>query len=1488
MKREPRSLLTRPLALLLAAALAAGPLPLPVLAAETQPPAAVQPATPETAAAAEETETPAPQPAETETTEPPATPAPETTATPENAQPALMTLAEAVPLAGETEPAAGDTITIDGIEYEVTRAATADRNGALTLTDGKAASGALVLADDTAYAGGLYDITELDDNAFDGNTALTSLDMSASSVKSIGKYCFRGCTALSDVRFAEDTVTNMLYTGVFSGCTSLTELSIPSVNLSAKYNNSAFSGSSIRTLTIYELSGSGIKANILNAMPDGFTLDLLADISSTALVNTTFGATKDVTLNLLVQEDVDHYKTVFEGKDVTVQLYGSSGQEVLANVTDGTGASTGYATLAEAIAAINTSSDNGPFTIDILDNGTVEWGGAAPNKATTVDFGGASVNLPATLTLQAPLTIQNITNINSDTDTLTTLVAGEHAFAMIDGGSFGFAEIRGSDLTFEGTLPGGKFGGGAQAQLVGAGDIPTVTCKNVGRTDYYYNLPNMTGFAELVLDGAYLEADATEAYSNQLDGAKAVTLKDGGLTVNKPAEIEKLSGNGELRIAEGASLAVTGSASGSFTLPEVTGTELSSEVLSLPAGSEITLTNQAGEPVTITEPVVEDPAVTVTGGSLDAEGYATLADAFAAITADAGDRYTLTLQKNTALEATGKDGVRPLTELPAKALVIDGNGHTLTQNVDNKDNVVAASADLTLRNVNMDADRMILELRADSAVLTVENTVSGAVAKLDDESKNGATIAVYAREDGVNVVGHISGSGKNKGGEIRLAGFGSQTEPTEACPSVGSSSDGDKAGKLILENSWVVSGYGSKIANQASAWGNAVIRTAGGMLIPANQQAANPSSWTVEDGAVADLYVTKASNGFNYLSINALGSASGKTQIHIVGDEAPATGDTLVKVPANKSQNATFVIAEDSVDKLGGLVLVREESGNYVLQEKEVEDPVVKVTGGSLDAEGYATLADAFAAITADAGNSYTLTLLCDQTFDADTTLPDAALTIDGSGCTLTMAAGNTLTAQNSLTLKNVELAMQGATLTYTGSGSKKELVFEDSVTGTLSHISDTSGARYLSIVLEADSFVFETITGTTTDDNLQNATTTLYLTGFGSEEAPVDLKNKVLNLSAIELDDCWLTASGDASYLGVVRAASANAQGALTLTGDTTLAGFGLKENGKFEVRMPADATLTVTGNYSRQYPVVLTLTGTAEDGHLLIDAPKIRKDGAFAITGLDEAVKLCWDGDTRQFTLNCPPAIAMAEEAELYKDAYTKPVLALTDAQGIASISINGVERFAYEEGSPWLTVTPEADWLTQGENTVTATDVTGLTASFTFRYDAPADYGKVDEALGKIPADLSGYTEASVQALEAARDAVVEGIGSSDQALVDEMAQDILDAIAALEPVPSTDPDQPADPDRPADDDGDSHDTNNTNNSNTANNANSSQSSQAANSQADSASGSAAQPVQAAAAVIPQTADAAMPALWALLAAAALGGATVLTLLRRKHGQ
>ena len=226
----------------------AGVCPAPVLAAELERPAAVQAATPEQAAPAEDGDTQTP-PAPEQPEEIPAqaefqAPAPDEKE-PVTVQPAAVPslLAAEVPV---DAPAVGETITIDGITYEVTSLPTEKANGKLTLTDGKAYTGALVLADGIEYAGGKYDVTDLAANAFSGNTALTSVDMTDSSVSSIGQSCFKGCTALTNVQFAADTITNMMKSGVFSGCTSLTRLTIPSLNLSSKYNNSAFSGSSIQ------------------------------------------------------------------------------------------------------------------------------------------------------------------------------------------------------------------------------------------------------------------------------------------------------------------------------------------------------------------------------------------------------------------------------------------------------------------------------------------------------------------------------------------------------------------------------------------------------------------------------------------------------------------------------------------------------------------------------------------------------------------------------------------------------------------------------------------------------------------------------------------------------------------------------------------------------------------------------------------------------------------------------------------------------------------------------------------------------------------------------------------------------------------------------------------------------------------------------------------------------------------------------------------
>ena len=62
-------------------------------------------------------------------------------------------------------------------------------------------------------------------------------------------------------------------------------------------------------------------------------------------------------------------------------------------------------------------------------------------------------------------------------------------------------------------------------------------------------------------------------------------------------------------------------------------------------------------------------------------------------------------------------------------------------------------------------------------------------------------------------------------------------------------------------------------------------------------------------------------------------------------------------------------------------------------------------------------------------------------------------------------------------------------------------------------------------------------------------------------------------------------------------------------------------------------------------------------------------------------------------------------------------------------------------------------------------------------------PADYAAVDAALGKIPADLTAYTDETVEALRAAAAAVIRGKAIAKQAEVDAMAEAIERAISEL---------------------------------------------------------------------------------------------------------
>ena len=69
--------------------------------------------------------------------------------------------------------------------------------------------------------------------------------------------------------------------------------------------------------------------------------------------------------------------------------------------------------------------------------------------------------------------------------------------------------------------------------------------------------------------------------------------------------------------------------------------------------------------------------------------------------------------------------------------------------------------------------------------------------------------------------------------------------------------------------------------------------------------------------------------------------------------------------------------------------------------------------------------------------------------------------------------------------------------------------------------------------------------------------------------------------------------------------------------------------------------------------------------------------------------------------------------------------------------------------------------------------------------------ADYTAVDEALTKVPADLSVYTEESAKTLQEAVNAVVRDLPSEKQAEVDAMAKAIEAAISALEEAPIPEP-------------------------------------------------------------------------------------------------
>ena len=104
----------------------------------------------------------------------------------------------------------------------------------------------------------------ISDNMFVDCTKLTSIDLSNVSLNDgkIGENAFKGCTALSEVKFAANTKT--ISQNAFSGCTALTAVDLANSKIETIGNDAFLNCTSLATLSLPTRSLTSIGANAFN------------------------------------------------------------------------------------------------------------------------------------------------------------------------------------------------------------------------------------------------------------------------------------------------------------------------------------------------------------------------------------------------------------------------------------------------------------------------------------------------------------------------------------------------------------------------------------------------------------------------------------------------------------------------------------------------------------------------------------------------------------------------------------------------------------------------------------------------------------------------------------------------------------------------------------------------------------------------------------------------------------------------------------------------------------------------------------------------------------------------------------------------------------------------------------------------------------------------------------------------------------------------
>ena len=130
-------------------------------------------------------------------------------------------------------------------------------------------SGDLTIPHTVMYAGDEYRVTEIRNNAFDGLSGITSVDLG--SVEFVGQWAFRGCTGITSLTLPASV--KELANQAFIGCTGITSLDLGSIE---KTGNEAFSGCTGLISVTLPSTLTFIRQNMFNGCINLVSADLSA------------------------------------------------------------------------------------------------------------------------------------------------------------------------------------------------------------------------------------------------------------------------------------------------------------------------------------------------------------------------------------------------------------------------------------------------------------------------------------------------------------------------------------------------------------------------------------------------------------------------------------------------------------------------------------------------------------------------------------------------------------------------------------------------------------------------------------------------------------------------------------------------------------------------------------------------------------------------------------------------------------------------------------------------------------------------------------------------------------------------------------------------------------------------------------------------------------------------------------------------------------